>query len=244
MELVAAFTIGLLGSLHCVGMCGPIALALPVAGQGSGGRFLAALLYNIGRVITYALLGVLFGSLGQALWLAGLQQALSISFGVFILLIVLVPIIASRFFTPPPLYRKAVNKLQSTMAGQLKKHGVASLFGIGLLNGLLPCGFVYIGLAGATATGHWYSGAAYMALFGLGTLPLMTLLIMVKNQISLSLRRNLTKALPYAMAVIGALFIVRGMGLGIPYLSPKAKPLAGNTKIESDKEKGGTIQCH
>lgn len=243
MQLIAAFTIGLLGSLHCIGMCGPIALALPVAGQGGAGRVIAAILYNIGRATTYALLGIVIGSLGQALWLAGLQQALSITFGVVILWVVLSPLLFKRV-TPPAFYRNAIARLQSRLANQLKKHGIASLFVVGLLNGLLPCGFVYIALAGAAATGHWYSGAAYMALFGLGTLPMMSLLILFKNQLSLTLRRNLNKALPYAMGVLAVLFIVRGMNLGIPYLSPKAKPIAaksvGNAPLQADE----TIECH
>lgn len=243
MELIAAFTIGLLGSLHCIGMCGPIALALPVTGHGRMGRVLAAILYNMGRATTYALLGLLLGSVGQALWLAGLQQALSITFGVVILLMVLSPVIFHRI-SPPAFYTKAVSGLQSKLAIQLKKHGIASLFVIGLLNGLLPCGFVYIALTGAAATGHWYTGAAYMALFGLGTLPLMTLLIMFKNQLGVALRRNLNKALPYAMGIIAVLFIIRGMNLGIPYLSPKAKPIAAKTTDGSPLQQDKTVECH
>lgn len=245
MQLLAAFTIGLLGSLHCVGMCGPIALALPVPGKGIAGRLVAAVVYNLGRATTYALLGVALGGIGRAVSLAGFQQAFSIGLGIFILLLVLIPTIMARMVHPPRFYTRVVNKLQVAMGNELRKHGIYSLFVIGLLNGLLPCGFVYIALAGAAATGNWYTGAAYMALFGLGTLPLMTGLILAKNQIRLSIRKSLSKAMPYAMAVIGALFILRGMNLGIPYVSPKAKPIAGKAVVNTTNAKQDTvIECH
>lgn len=243
MQFIAAFTIGLLGSLHCIGMCGPIALALPVPGHGVGGRLWAAVLYNVGRATTYATLGILFGTIGQAVWMIGLQQSFSIILGVFILLLVAVPLIVSTFTGTPKFYNRAIAKLQGAMGRQFKKHGFVSLFVIGLLNGLLPCGFVYIGLAGAAATGHWYTGSAYMALFGLGTLPVMATLVVVKNQVSLSVRRSLGKILPYAMVLIGTLFILRGMNLGIPYLSPKANPAAQPVEYcKQDSNK--VIECH
>jgi uncharacterized protein len=244
MELLAAFTIGLLGSLHCIGMCGPIALALPVPNGTKASRLWAAILYNLGRAFTYALLGTLFGAIGQALWMLGLQQALSLSFGIFIILLVVLPALFSRIMGTPRFYRSAVASLQNRIGRQFKKRGFSTLFIIGMLNGLLPCGFVYIALAGAAATGQWYTGAAYMALFGLGTLPLMASLILVKNQISLNLRRNLSKALPYAMVLIGSLFILRGMNLGIPYLSPKAPTTNQNPQTRPAPNDANTIECH
>lgn len=243
MELLAAFTIGLLGSLHCIGMCGPIALALPVPGGGVGQRVLAATVYNIGRATTYSLLGVALGGVGRIVALAGFEQTFSIGLGIFILLLVIVPVFMAKLVNPPAIYRNTLGKLQAAMSNELKKHGVSTLFVLGILNGLLPCGFVYIALAGAASTGNWYMGAAYMALFGLGTLPLMTALILVKNRISLNLRRTLGKAMPYAMVVIGVLFILRGMNLGIPYVSPQAKPAQGQY-INGDTGNAGAVNCH
>ncbi|UPT68696.1 MAG: sulfite exporter TauE/SafE family protein [Sphingobacteriales bacterium JAD_PAG50586_3] len=243
MQLLAAFTIGLLGSLHCIGMCGPIALALPVPGYGVGGRLWAAVLYNVGRATTYAVLGLLFGALGQTLSLAGIQQWFSIGLGVFILLIVATPLLVSKLTRTPQFYNNAIARLKTAMQKQLQKRGFITLFTIGLLNGLLPCGFVYIGLAGATATGQWYTGAAYMALFGLGTLPLMATLVIIKTQVSLSARKTLTKLLPYGMVIMGALFIVRGLNLGIPYLSPSTT--TKQVSAEYCKHDGhSVIECH
>ena len=129
------------------------------------------------------------------------------------------------------------------MQKQLQKRGFVTLFIIGLLNGLLPCGFVYIGLAGATATGQWYTGAAYMALFGLGTLPLMATLVIIKNQVSLSARKTITKLLPYGMVIMGALFIIRGLNLGVPYLSPSTT--TKQVSAEYCKHDGhSVIECH
>jgi sulfite exporter TauE/SafE len=243
MQFIAAFTIGLLGSLHCIGMCGPIALALPVPGQGIGGRLWAAVLYNFGRATTYSVLGIVFGAIGQAVWVAGFQQWFSIVLGVFIILLVTVPVLVSSFIGTPKFYNNAIGKLQAAMAKQFTKKGFVTLYIIGLLNGLLPCGFVYIGLAGAAATGHWYTGSAYMALFGLGTLPVMATLVIVKNQVSLSVRKSLGKLLPYGMVIIGTLFILRGMNLGIPYLSPDTT----NHEVSAEycKHDGhSAINCH
>jgi sulfite exporter TauE/SafE len=243
MQFIAALTIGLLGSLHCIGMCGPIALALPAPGHGIGGRLWAAVLYNLGRATTYALLGLVFGAIGYTISLAGFQQLFSIALGVFILLLVFVPLLAGSFTGTPQFYSRALGKLQAAMAKQFAKKGFITLFVIGLLNGLLPCGFVYIGLAGAAATGNWYSGALYMALFGLGTLPVMATLVLVKNKVSLSLRRSLGKLVPYAMVLIGSLFILRGMNLGIPYVSPlmhNNHPVSQCSTLDNHK----VIECH
>lgn len=243
MEYLAAFTIGLIGSLHCIGMCGPIALALPVGGYTMGGRLWAAVLYNIGRAVTYSLLGLIFGSVGMAVWLAGIQQGFSITVGIFIILLVVIPMAINHFSVVPAFYSRLLNKLKQALQIQLQKRGFVTLFTIGLLNGLLPCGFVYVGLAGATATGHWYSGAIYMALFGLGTLPVMATLIIVKHRINLSFQRAMGKVIPYAMVTIGLLFIVRGMNLGIPYLSPSTT--TKEVSAEYCKHDGhAPMKCH
>lgn len=237
----AGFIVGLLGSLHCIGMCGPIALALPIGQRSAGGKLLAALLYNIGRAITYAAMGLLMGIVGQTVWLMGLQQGLSIAFGVVILLVIVLPLVLNRMGKMPRFYFGLKSKITHALGSRLGNSSYTGLFTIGLLNGLLPCGFVYIGLAGAAATGTWYNGAMYMALFGLGTLPLMLALILLKHRISLNFRQKINQALPYAMAILAVLFIVRGMNLGIPYLSPKA--VADKPVMECCKHKAENTTC-
>src|ERR1039457_6682902 len=169
MDFGIAFALGLLGSLHCAAMCGPLMLALPVA-RGGTGRFVAGrIIYQLGRVMTYCLLGVVAGLVGQSIFLAGLQRWLSIALGVAILLGFLV---SKKISVSAPVVR-LVARLKSAMSGQLRQRSLRSLVLLGMLNGLLPCGLVYVALAGAVARSTLHAAIFYMACFGLGTLPTM-----------------------------------------------------------------------
>ncbi len=217
----AGFLMGVLGSLHCIGMCGPIALALPIHTTDKRMRLLGALLYNSGRVVTYSLLGALVGMLGAAFNLAGLQQALSIGSGIMLVVLILFPLIfrkitSGRAWITIPY----VHTLKQSIAVQFKKYTFSSLFVIGLLNGLLPCGLVSLAIIGAIATGDTMQSSLYMALFGLGTLPLMVLLIVSKNYIPLNIKKVFQKTVPVFVCSLGLLLILRGMNLGIPFVSP------------------------
>ena len=219
--LWSAFLIGLFGSFHCIGMCGPIALALPVQNDSRFNLITGRLLYNIGRAITYAAIGLLFGLVGQSLSLAGLQQSVSIIAGVLILLMVLLPSsISQKLYLLKPAYG-FTNFLKRKFRTLLRKKSIASTFMIGLLNGFLPCGLVYIAVAGAIATGGYIDGAVYMFVFGIGTLPIMLAVSLAGNFISLNVRKRINKMIPAFMIVLAFLFILRGMNLGIPYVSPK-----------------------
>ena len=229
----AGFIFGILGSFHCVGMCGAIALALPGAGQ-SGWRYvLGRVLYNLGRVTTYAALGLVVGLFGQSLQLAGAQQAISIAAGVLILLLVLLPAanqskIANALGLPP-----VMGWVKQKLAYYFQRTSLAALYTTGLFNGLLPCGFVYIALAGALAMPSVPAAMGYMALFGLGTLPLMLALSLSGKLISFKTRSFLNKAVPYVAVSMALIFILRGLSLGIPYISPKVVQTAEQT-IEMD----------
>lgn len=216
----AALLTGLAGSLHCAGMCGPIALSLPVGSNESkvhlyAGRFL----YNLGRVFSYALMGALMGSIGSAVGWFGWQQYLSIGAGVLILLFAL------GHQWKPNRQRLFSGVFKSwfdrTFSLLLRNTGYGALFSLGVLNGFLPCGLVYIALAGAVATGNATQGALYMALFGAGTLPVMYLLSLGNAWMGIRSRLAFRRVVPYLAIVIGLLFILRGLNLGIPYLSPK-----------------------
>ena len=217
--LWTGFMLGLLGSAHCAGMCGPIAIALPGAQKRGLSLLTGRLLYNFGRVITYMLMGALLGFFGMGLSLAGYQQFLSVATGVLILAFALLP---RRFFNQlmhasPALFQKSFGKL----FGRLMKSGShISLLGIGLLNGLLPCGFVYMGLIGALGMGSVAGSSAYMGLFGLGTVPVMLGMSMVTGFFGPETRSKMQRLLPYAAAVVGILLILRGLSLGIPFISP------------------------
>jgi len=231
--LWSAFLIGLFGSFHCIGMCGPIALALPIQNKSTINLISGRLLYNVGRAITYAVIGLLFGLIGQSLSLAGFQQSVSIIAGILILLMVLLP---SKFSQKLYLLKPAygfTNFLKRKFRVLLKQKSIASTFFIGLLNGILPCGLVYIAVAGAIATGHYLDGAAYMFVFGIGTLPIMLAVSLAGNFISINVRRRINNMIPAFMIILAFLFILRGMNLGIPYVSPQLQQseISDNSEI-------------
>ncbi|MFZ5948646.1 MAG: sulfite exporter TauE/SafE family protein [Stygiobacter sp.] len=232
MEVWTGFLVGLLGSFHCVGMCGPIALALPIFGEAKINLIIGRLLYNFGRIITYSVMGFLFGLLGNRVILFGLQQGLSITLGLFILVYVLIP---KKFKAKLPelkFYKVVTNFIKINFAKLVSKKSSKSLFAIGLLNGLLPCGFVYVGIAGAISTGDAINGSIYMALFGLGTTPIMFLTSIIGKVLTFNLRSRINRLIPIFTFLLAILFILRGLNLGIPYISPKFEYPTANTIIQ------------
>jgi sulfite exporter TauE/SafE len=240
--LYTALGLGLLTGFHCVGMCGPIALVLPLNNRTWGTRILSALLYNIGRTVTYSAMGAVFGIIGAGFSLAGFQRWISILMGVFMIASIAFPKINHV------LYRGTGNsKFMSSIKKQLAKYfqqaSYKSLFITGLLNGLLPCGMVYMAIAGAIAVGSVSGSIVFMALFGLGTIPMMFLLSMIGNFASIKLKHFINKAIPYVVVIVGALFILRGLELGIMFISPPAKKLEiHQMKMDSKMQNGDTIQ--
>lgn len=226
MELLTGFLIGIFGSFHCVGMCGPIALALPK----NKAVLRTRLLYNIGRVITYSILGLIFGLLGSRLQMFGLQQGISITLGVIIIIMVFTPQSYRNKVTASLGLYKAISALKQTLGRLLNKHTMLSMLGIGMLNGLLPCGFVYIGITGAIAIGTPIHGASFMLMFGLGTLPIMLVVSMLGGAINISLRQKLMKLVPAFTIVLAVLFILRGLNLGVPFVSPKLEHRSVNSE--------------
>lgn len=216
---ILAFMMGIAGSFHCVGMCGPLALSLPLSNDNFYAKFTGALLYNLGRVVTYAVFGLLFGIIGKTIALFGFQQYLSIAAGLLIILFIIIPKryaaintgFAARFF----------GNIRTSIGRLFSSKNRSSLFAIGLLNGLLPCGLVYMAIAGAIATGDVGTSIFFMAAFGLGTLPVMWSVAFFGNYIGIALRQKIRSAYPYMMMLMACLLILRGMGLGIPYVSPR-----------------------
>lgn len=201
-------------------MCGPIAFVLPLNKKNKVQTLLGTSLYHSGRILSYALIGFLFGLLGKGLYLAGFQQRLSILIGCVMILIVLIPSnLLNKYNFTRPLYR-TIGLVKSKLGLYLKKSSMKALFSIGFFNGFLPCGLVYMALLGAISSGNETDGALYMAAFGLGTIPLMTGAVYLGNFLKVSVRNKIQKAIPIFVIVIGVLFIIRGMGMGIPYISP------------------------
>lgn len=211
-------SIGFLGSFHCVGMCGPIALSLPIMHESKSKRLLLILLYNLGRATTYAALGALVGMVSNRFFLTGYQQVLSIVLGFLILLVLLL----GKFINlEATVFKGFHRRVQGLLAKYLHaEKSTASFYVIGAVNGLLPCGLVYMGVAAAAATGNVMQAAWLMFAFGLGTLPLMFSLMIVGRAIPVTVKQQLRKALPYCVGLMACLLILRGMNLGIPFISP------------------------
>jgi len=238
MFLTSAFVLGLIGSFHCVGMCGPIAVALPINNQSWSSRLIGTLLYNLGRAITYAILGAIFGVLGEGIQLGGFQSWVSIIMGIMMILSVFFPILFRNTAFMNQFIYGYVSKLKSQLGPLLHSRSLGSLFIIGLLNGLLPCGLVYVALALAIATGSVSSGAMFMFVFGIGTAPLLAVLTLLGNVVSSSFKSKINKIIPLVIVLIGVLFVLRGMNLGIPYISPPAKKLILPTDADSTGSRG------
>ena len=113
-----------------------------------------------------------------------------------------------------------VDRLKVRMSALLRRRSFSSLAVLGLLNGLLPCGLVYVACAGAAASGSVLAGAQYMALFGAGTVPMMLAISLSGRLVPPSLRLSLRRAIPVCVFLLATLLILRGMSLGIPYVSP------------------------
>ena len=216
----SALVFGLMGSFHCIGMCGPIAFMLPVDRNSTLKKNLQIGLYHLGRILSYSIIGLLFGFLGKGFYLFGFQQQLSIIIGLLMILIAFIPykIVAKCNFSKPLFH--IISKIKSGLGKALKKKTPDTFLTIGFLNGFLPCGLVYMAVFGALSTGNSWQGALYMAIFGLGTIPLMTTAIYLGNFLKGKVRSYITRTIPYVVALMGLLFVLRGLGLGIPYLSP------------------------
>lgn len=235
----AAFLIGLFGGLHCVGMCGPIAITLFSQGERRG-QVPGILLYNGGRILTYGLLGALMGLIGAAAVMFDVARFVSLVLGMVML------VLAARHYgwlkwgnaTGGPLL---FSGLYSAIGRRIRHGNPGSLLLVGMMNGLLPCGLVYIALFNAAMSGSAGEGMAKMALFGAGTLPAMLGLSLLGSWLKAKARRWKSRLLPSMMLVLGLLFVLRGMALGIPYLSPRLEADAsGEVQVTCDTHADST----
>lgn len=228
--IIAGFTLGLFGSLHCVGMCGPLALALPAPFAKRSKQITSSLFYNAGRVVTYSLLGLLFGLIGKSFSLTGFQQIFSIIAGSSMLMLTVLYFVFKKSYQPQ-WFQDFTWKIQSLIAALLQKQ--TGSFWVGMANGLLPCGMVYAAVAGALVSNSVINAALFMASFGFATVPALLLLMLFGSGIPIHVRIKLRKLTPLVMMAVAALLILRGMNLGIPYISPQFHTAAAET-----------INCH
>ncbi|MGS2739477.1 sulfite exporter TauE/SafE family protein [Sinomicrobium sp. M5D2P17] len=218
--LISAIILGIAGGVHCIGMCGPIALMLPVDRHNGKKKALQLVSYHLGRIFTYTIIGLLFGILGLGFRLFGVQQQLSVTIGVVMIVLALLPGLKMPSGILPAWYFRGIAIAKNRLGAAMKKKSPGTFFAAGFLNGLLPCGMVYMAvLAAMTAEGVWKSGL-FMTFFGIGTIPLMTVFVYLGNVLKQKARQKLQKLIPVFIVCMGCLFILRGLGLNIPYISP------------------------
>jgi len=222
---LAGLGMGIAGSFHCIGMCGPLALSIPLNGASFTARLLSVLFYNLGRTLTYFLMGAVLGWAGYRVAITGYQQYFSIIMGI-LLLVMLLPAAYLPEIKGLKRIQQGLKKLLSRFL--MRRNRPLSFLMIGALNGLLPCGLVYMAIAAALVIGEGLTSGIFMAAFGLGTIPLMALLMLTGHHLSFSLRLRIKKLLPFFVALVAVLMILRGLNLGIPYVSPAfSGPMAG-----------------
>lgn len=240
--LYTALILGLMGSFHCVGMCGPIALSLPLRGRNFAEKLLSGTFYNLGRVITYGSMGAVFGLIGQGFQMVGFQRWISIAMGSLMVISILLPSLfkglnGANYFPFTAWVRRKIGLL-------FQQKSFRGLFLVGLLNGLLPCGLVYMAVAGAIGAGGVLDGILFMILFGLGTIPMLLAISLVGNLVTVSIRNTINKTIPYVVVFVGVIFILRGLAIGIPYLSPPQEKL--NPEVHQHQKQGEEVKpcCH
>lgn len=225
---IAGFTLGAAGSLHCMGMCGPLSMALPVHHLSKSGKLLSLLLYQMGRILTYSLIGLLFGLAGRSLYIAGYQQWFSVIMGVMVLLLALLYFVQKRNIRVPLLSGMYTGVQQLIIRVLKSSSSIGSFFLLGLANGLLPCGMVYIALATSLSFSSVSESTGFMASFGAGTLPAMMLVGYAGLMIRPELRTGFRRLVPVFVSLMGVLLILRGLNLGIPFISPELPQAAGD----------------
>ncbi|MBL7781665.1 MAG: sulfite exporter TauE/SafE family protein [Saprospiraceae bacterium] len=218
--------LGLAGSLHCVGMCGPLMLALPLPDSARRAVVAQILVYQTGRILSYSLLGVLFGLLGKGIAIAGFQQILSLLSGFFIIAMAVLAWRFERLVTALPGFGAFTRTIQHQLGKMMRRHGAGASFSVGMLNGLLPCGMVYAALAGAISTTDSAQGGIFMALFGVGTLPLLLTVNLAGRSLGFKWRAKMKVVQPILLTLAGILLLQRGLHLDLS-LFESAVPKAG-----------------
>lgn len=236
--LLLGLILGITSNLHCIGMCGPIALAIPVNRKTNWTILSGILQYNFGRIFTYAILGVIVGSIGITIGTLGFLQWLSIISGIFLILFAWRKWFSSKLIDKLPTI--GIQSLISKSLGKvIRSKSPFKISLLGILNGLLPCGMVYAALINALLAGNPLGSSYAMIAFGIGTLPSMIAVGFAANRIQAATRQKFNKIVPYLLTLVGLLIILRGMNLDIPFISPKVSI----TKTESIKEPKVEMSC-
>ncbi len=210
---VLGFFIGLPGSLHCLGMCGPFAL---LVGTGKKNPFLSSLVYHLSRAGVYSILGILVGLVFQIVDIQPFQQQFSLFIGFVFLVAWILNKLSVKLSIPNLFSFKFLNKIPQLLGSD----SIGSMISGGIVNGLLPCGLVYSALLASLNSGKTIDSAVFMFGFGVATIPMMITVSMISNSIKLKLTRLFSVISSWWLLIMAVLFLLRGAGLGVPFLSP------------------------
>jgi sulfite exporter TauE/SafE len=228
--LLSGLFLGLASSIHCAGMCGPLVLSMPFYGSEGRLSWRSVFEYHIGKTLMYAFLGALFGVFGMGIRISGFQQIFSIVFGVFLLIVLFGPKLH-------PQIGQLIQRVEMgyhVLVSKVVKFGSGGAFLVlGLTNGIIPCGMVYVALGASVLAYSVSYGALFMILFGLGTLPVLTSIIAGRSLIKKKFSTSFVQIKNLTLLILALLFILRGMNLGIPYLSPQ---IGADDKLECCKK--------
>lgn len=242
--IISALGLGFASGFHCIGMCGPIALSMGLTKKQAANYYLQNLTFQFGRIFTYAFLGFLLGIVGEGFQFAGFQQYLTIAVGILLIVMAVFSFGGKDFASKIPFLSGFLLKVKMNLGKLLQKSDYRSRFTTGILNGFLPCGMVYMALTASLASGGIWQSAVFMALFGLGTLPFMFGVVLLGNLMTTAFRIKILKFVPVMMIILGGLFILRGMEIGIPYISPKKEALQIIHNDSKEHQMGDHATCH
>lgn len=214
-----AFLIGIGGSIHCVGMCGPIVLALPVKNLGFNAVLMNRLIYNLGRITTYGTMGLIIGVLGLGVQIVGAQQYLSVLLGIGLILYIIFSARRLPMFSGLAVFDRALVKFKLLFSRKLSLSGKRNNFFIGMLNGLLPCGLVYVALVNSLLVSSPWEGFIFMSIFGLGTFPALFILPLATRIFNFRPLTNLKRFVPFLIFGLGVFLIIRGINFDNPFFT-------------------------
>lgn len=215
---ILGLTIGFLGSWHCLGMCGPLAMALPYRDSGMWARGIKSLLYSSGRTISYVALGLVFGLISEHFLIVEWQRTLSIVLGVIVLFFLFFPYFYHKF-TLSVDNTFFVARVKRGVVQQFKRRGLLSFLVAGMLNGWIPCAMVYMAAVIALGSNSTLDAVYIMLGFGMGTWPAMIFLSLLRSLVRVPQFSFKVLSAPL-MVVFGVLMIWRGIVAEMPNIEP------------------------
>ena len=214
--MIGAFVIGLFGSLHCVGMCGPVMLAFSGVNQ----KPLGFLMYHSGRIISYMLIGLILGGIGSFVSVLKIQQLSSLVLGIVILLLYGIPRFRSnieRFYYNSKFY-SLIKRVIATNLSMRRRWFIS-----GVANGFFPCGLTYVAAAGAVLMTNFGEGLLFMLLFGLGTIPALLMLQFSGNFLLKRFKHFIPRTLHIVALLSGLIMVYRATLMSFPDFDAKVR---------------------